>query len=314
MGIREVDGAIGDKVAECSWPHPEVQTCTGFEDGKDIPGSRSDGLHSGSGRCIGLPADTSEANCNLRTLAEAGLAKAQVQLALALAKGEGTSDLQEAVAWMQRAAEKGDPEAMYKLGVALLMGRGIEKDPQRSTAWIAAAAHKGFAEAQNALGVAHLAGEGVEHNLDVAIGWFRLAAASGDARAQCNLGVAYIQGLGDLLQDYTEAQRLFSLAAAQGSPDGMYNLSLMHAKGLLVPQDADAAYRRCRCAAQQGHRQAATLMQHLEKLGASPAAIPTNMRTLARGVVAPGPCAMLCKEGQRDQRSTHAPDLFECVD
>merc|ERR1712008_505252 len=158
----------------------------------------------------------------------------------------------------------------------------------RSTAWIAAAAQRGFAEAQNALGVAHLAGEGVEQNLGVAISWFRLAAASGDPNAQCNLGVAYVQGLGDLLQDYTEARRLFSLAAAQGCPDGLYNLSLMYAKGLSVRRDVAVAHRHCCQAVLQGHKQAVMLMQHLEELVVSPSGLPTNQGNLAQGFVAPG--------------------------
>jgi len=315
--MREVDGALPDKVAECSWPHLEVHTCTEFEDGKGIPGKLFSGLHSGSGMFVGLLTHASEAAHRLRISAEAGLPKAQVQLALALAKGEGTSvNLQEAVVWMQRAAEQGDPEAMYKFGIALLMGRGIEKDPQRSTAWIAAAANRGFAEAQNALGVAHLAGEGVEQNLDVAISWFRLAAASGDPHAQCNLGVAYIQGLGDLLQDYTDARRLFSLAAAQGCPDGLFNLSLMYAKGLSVRRDIIVAHRHCCQAVLQGHKQAAMLLQHLDELLASPSGPPTNLDNLARGVSAPGQHAPLFElgQGETDQRLLHAPNVFECVD
>ena len=45
--------------------------------------------------------------------------------------------------------------------------------------------------------------------------WYTLAAAQGHAKAQCNLGGMHEHGTG-MAQDFREAARLYMLAAAQG--------------------------------------------------------------------------------------------------
>jgi len=58
------------------------------------------------------------------------------------------------------------------------------------------AAEQGDADAQFFLGVMYATGEGVPENDAEAVKWYRLAAEQGDARAQFNLGVMYDNGKG----------------------------------------------------------------------------------------------------------------------
>ena len=60
--------------------------------------------------------------------------------------------------------------------------------------------------------------------------WYTLAAAQGHAKAQCNLGVMHGHGTG-MAQDYKEAVRWYTLAAAQGHGIAQHNLGAMHTKG-----------------------------------------------------------------------------------
>lgn len=49
-------------------------------------------------------------------------------------------------------------------------------------------------------------------------------------------GHRYLHGIG-VAQDYTEAAKCFAKAAANGNPEGMYNLAMLHEKGQGVKRD-----------------------------------------------------------------------------
>ena len=62
--------------------------------------------------------------------------------------------------------------------------------------WFRCAAEQGDANSQFNLGVYYLKGFGVEKDVAEAVRWFRKAAEQGDAVAQCNLGSCYLAGCG----------------------------------------------------------------------------------------------------------------------
>src|SRR5712691_10828758 len=84
---------------------------------------------------------------------------------------------------------------------------------------------------------------------------FRLLAEQGNADAQYNLGVMYAKGLG-VPQDYVQAIQWFRRAAEQGNANAQYNLGLMYANGQGVPQDYTQAVQWYRRAAEQGRAEA----------------------------------------------------------
>jgi TPR repeat protein len=101
-------------------------------------------------------------------------------------------------------------------------------------------------------GMRHYAGEGVPQNFSEAARLFRLAADLGHALAQFNIAVCYAKGEG-VPQDFSEAARYARLAADQGHAHAQYSIALCYAKGEGVPQDFSEAARYARLAADQGH-------------------------------------------------------------
>ncbi|MDF1553281.1 MAG: tetratricopeptide repeat protein [Deferrisomatales bacterium] len=73
----------------------------------------------------------------LATHAAAGDARAQYQLGVAYAKGDGVeADDREAAQWFGRAAEGGDPEAMFALGMLYATGAGVALDTVLAHKWL----------------------------------------------------------------------------------------------------------------------------------------------------------------------------------
>jgi hypothetical protein len=76
-------------------------------------------------------------------------------------------------------------------------------------------------------------------------------AEAGDARAQFNLGLLYAQGLG-VPQNYAEAAKWYRLAANQGVAEAQFNLGVLYHHGIGVPQNYAEAAKWYRLAANQG--------------------------------------------------------------
>jgi TPR repeat protein len=81
-------------------------------------------------------------------------------------------------------------------------------------------------------------------------------ADGGDPHAQYNLGLLYARGLG-VPQDYERAIAWYRLAASQGVAAAQYNLGVMYANGQGVPVNRQEAAKWFLEAAQQGIAQAA---------------------------------------------------------
>ena len=88
---------------------------------------------------------------------------------------------------LRRAAERGEPEAQYRLGCLYANGGGLPQDMQEAVKWYQRAAEQGNAEAQNNLGWIYESGLGVPPDTAAAIGWYRKAAAQGKASANAHL-------------------------------------------------------------------------------------------------------------------------------
>ena len=117
---------------------------------------------------------------------------------------------------IRRLAEKGDARAQLELGLMYANGEGVLKDDAEAVRWYRLAAEQGHAGAQNNLGLMYANGEGVAQDLAEAVKWYRLAAEQGDAWGQYALGFMYDYGEG-LPDDYVLAYAWYNLAAAQGN-------------------------------------------------------------------------------------------------
>jgi TPR repeat protein len=155
----------------------------------------------------------------LQSRAQAGDAKAQVQLGHLYVKGEGvTNSYAEAAKWFRRAADQTNSEALLSLGELYEAGQGVRKDLDQAIKLYRQAAEQGNANGQYTLAFMYESGRGVPQNHVEAAKWFQRAAERGQALAQYDLGQRYNLGVG-VPADKVEGLKWLILAAAQGQPD-----------------------------------------------------------------------------------------------
>lgn len=145
--------------------------------------------------------------------AQAGMARAQIQLAVLYRDGDGGPENKvEAARWFGKAAEQGDASAQNEMGVVYWRGEGVDKDRIKAGIWFERAVASGSKDAQTNLGWFYLdnsqgiyfASSDEEAALMVryaasrekAFQWFCKAATYGNARAQFKVGEAYWNGTG----------------------------------------------------------------------------------------------------------------------
>ena len=174
------------------------------------------------------------------------------------------------VDWLQARTAEGDARAQLYLGIRLLQGTGIDKDPKkayeylvlaadqnqalaqylvammsknptRSARYWGAAAEQGHAPSQFCMGVAHVQGAGVPRDLSLARGWFERAAAQLQLPALYNLGVLDHKPEAQILQDPdTKLPRLQQMAEGGDviAAWALGQLALQEGSGLDVDQTA----------------------------------------------------------------------------
>eukprot|EP00929_Paragymnodinium_shiwhaense_P086032 TRINITY_DN46503_c0_g1_i1.p1 TRINITY_DN46503_c0_g1~~TRINITY_DN46503_c0_g1_i1.p1 ORF type:complete len:342 (-),score=71.78 TRINITY_DN46503_c0_g1_i1:118-1143(-) len=124
---------------------------------------------------------------------------------------------QWAVHWLNQAASQGEPRAMYQVGSLYSNGMGgMPADPAKAAEWVSASANAGYVEAQAQMGIMLLSGVGVQKNPEWAAYWFQKAAEQGSPDAQYNLALMYEAGDGGLEESKDQAIFWLEKAAAQG--------------------------------------------------------------------------------------------------
>ncbi len=164
---------------------------------------------------------------------------------------EGTTAAEQ-VAACRTAAENGDAEAQYQLGLMYRQGLGVPKNDAQAASWHHLAAEQGHAGARLQLDVLYHTGpDNLEASDFEALMLYRQAAEQGDAAAQSSLGWMYYQGR-CVQQNYTKAAVWFHHAAEQGSVSGQYGLGVISLNGEGVAPDGAEAVAWFQRAAEQG--------------------------------------------------------------
>ena len=109
---------------------------------------------------------------------------------------------------VQDAAERGDRDAMFRLGRMYASGRGVAEDDTRAAEWYRKAADGGDSRAMVHLAAMHTAGEGVRRDEDDARRWYQKAAEQGNTRAMTALGARCASGVGTARDDAAERREL----------------------------------------------------------------------------------------------------------
>lgn len=177
--------------------------------------------------------DFSKARELTTPLALKGLPSAQNVLGdLSIHAGE----VQQAIEWYRKAAQKGDAKAQNNLGMAYIRGTGVMQDFKEAAMWLSKSAEQGNAKAQNNLSIMYLSGKGVATDLKLAASWCEKAAQQNDPAAQVNMGLKYRYGTGVEI-DYAKAIKWLKLASEQRWPPAEYALGEMYEFGLGTPQN-----------------------------------------------------------------------------
>lgn len=127
------------------------------------------------------------------------------------------------IEWLPFAA-KGDPDALFNLGQAYKLGRGVPVDLAKAEDFYRRAAAKGHAPAQTNLGIV-LAQRG---DKVAAAELWQKAAEKRDARAQYMLGILYFNG-DTLAKDWPRAYAYMLAANNAGLPQASRALDTMNA-------------------------------------------------------------------------------------
>jgi len=130
--------------------------------------------------------------------------------------GQNWSNESAEVAKLRARAERGEVEAQYQLGLALVRSTNVKMDLAQGLAWIRKAAEQGYADAQCELGVMYYRGQGVPRDDAQALAWFRKAADQGYPLALHNLCLMFFEGRGVPL-DIVEAYKWQTVAFARGN-------------------------------------------------------------------------------------------------
>lgn len=132
-------------------------------------------------------------------------------------------DYDTAVAQWQGPAAKGDPDAMFNMGQAYKLGRGVPKDLTRAEGFYARAAQKGHIRAADNYGALLFQ----TNRQDEAMPWLNAAAERGEPRAMYILGIAAYNG-DHVPQDLVRAYALMTRAAQSGMQSAVTSLAAMN--------------------------------------------------------------------------------------
>ncbi|MGX7896641.1 SPOR domain-containing protein [Tsuneonella sp. HG222] len=131
-------------------------------------------------------------------------------------------DYSSAVREWEGPASAGDPDAMFNLGQAYRLGRGVPADQRRAETLYARAANAGHVQAADTYGLMLFQ----DGRREAALPYVEGAARRGDPRSQYLLGIAYFNG--DLVsKDWVKAYALLTQANGQGLPQAAAALAQM---------------------------------------------------------------------------------------
>jgi uncharacterized protein len=167
-------------------------------------------------------------------------------------KSYESGDYAAALRVFKPAAQKGNAEAQFDLGVMYQRGHGVGKDTEEAFKWLRASADQGLPQAQFLVGQMREKGEGIAPDYAEAQRWYQMAANSGDPDAANGLAALYEEGFG-VSKDVSRAAHWYRLAADQGLPEAQFRLALLLEMGQGVTKNDEEATRWYTRAAEQGN-------------------------------------------------------------
>ena len=145
---------------------------------------------------------------------------------------------------VREAAEEGDTDAQFLLGLMYLNGRGIEQDYNKAAYWFRTSYADPWSlsriEGQVAMAVMHHIGLGTPRDYVEACYLFETAANIGDPFDIYNLDNELFDALG-VRPDFAASVEWFQEAAANNGADAQFCLAVAYYRGLVLDQDLSEA-------------------------------------------------------------------------
>ena len=127
-------------------------------------------------------------------------------------------NFEKAMAVWAPAAESGDADSQYGMGLLYSEGIVVPMDDLQALKWFGLAAEQDHGEAQYKLGIMHANGWGVPMDEAEAMKWYLLASDNGVTAAQVSLGTMYQNGF-SVAKDEVQALKWFNIAVRLGDED-----------------------------------------------------------------------------------------------
>jgi TPR repeat protein len=144
----------------------------------------------------------------------------------------------EAVDWFRKAADAGDLDGIYNLGLMYEEGKGVKIDLPHAVDLYDKAAQAGHGDAMCRLGLI----EDEEKRPDKAFSWYQKGADKNSPCAMVNLGSMYEHGHPQG-KDLNKAVDLYRSAAEKRDPEGIYDLADCYEYGRGVQRSISTAVK-----------------------------------------------------------------------
>lgn len=136
------------------------------------------------------------------------------------------NDCVNAAKWLQMAADLGNADALFQLGVFYTEGDGVDQDLEKAAEFFRRAAKRQHADGRYAYADCLSQGIGVEKNEEMAFKWFLAAAEQHHVDAMYRVAQCYEKGLGTKA-DPEEAKRWYQEASQKGHRGATQALVMM---------------------------------------------------------------------------------------
>ena len=162
-----------------------------------------------------------------------------------------TQNFEKSYPLLKKAAELGNAEAQYNLGVSLEGGYGVEKDEALAFVWYLKSAEQGYNDGLYKMMMAHATGKNAEMNYTKAFEYALECSENDDPTCMLNVVSCYIDGIGtdrnlDKMLEWAKRlgklQNPKNLASSGKITSARLNLAYMYRDGTDVEKDITESY------------------------------------------------------------------------
>lgn len=198
-----------------------------------------------------------------------------------LAKEDVDRVLERSYAYFKDAADMGDANGLYNLGMCYVKGYAVEENIDRAFTHFKAAAQLGHSEAINNIGGFYRDGLVVEKDPVIATKWFKRSSNMENPYGMLNYGLALQRGEG-IEKDEKKAVELFKRSAAAGCYEAMNAYGMCYYSGIGVKKDVCEAVKWFRASANGGFAPAMENIAECYEIGAGGLKRDLNIGTVWR--------------------------------